>query len=111
MSPDEVKELRKQLNCTAKELANELKIDSKTVMAWESGEMFPTKRYITQMEVLRKKGPDAIPRTRRGKSQKTGIERLDDPKLWRVVRKLLEYPALFDQVAKLADAYDEPANK
>jgi transcriptional regulator with XRE-family HTH domain len=111
VSPDEVKELRKELNCTAKELANQLKTDSKTVMAWESGEMFPTKRYITQMELLRKKGPDAFPRAPRGKTKTTGLERLDDPKLWEVVRKLLEHPALFDQVAKLADAYDDPASK
>jgi hypothetical protein len=60
--------------------------------------------------VLKTKGPDAIPRTPRGKARvKKGVERLDDPKLWEIVRKLLEHPVLFDQVAKLADGYDDPA--
>jgi len=109
VTPDQIKELRKALNCTARELATALKIDQKEVMAWEAGELFPTKRFVTMMEVLRKKGPDAIVRTPRGKSKKTGILRLDDPKLWEIVRKLLEHPALFDQVAKLSEGYSDPA--
>jgi transcriptional regulator with XRE-family HTH domain len=109
VTPDEIKELRKALNCTARELATALKIDQKEVMAWEAGELFPTKRFVVMMELLRKKGPDAIARAPRGKSKKTGVARLDDPKLWEIVRKLLEHPALFDQVAKLSETYSDPA--
>ena len=108
MSPEAIKALRKELNCTARELATALKIDQKEVMAWETGELFPTKRFVLQMEMLRKKGPSAIVRTPRG-AKKTGMQRLDDPKLWELVRKLLEHPALFDQVVKLAEPYADPA--
>lgn len=109
VSPEDIKKLRDELKCTARELAQALKLDQKEVLAWEAGELFPTKRYVTQMEVLRRQGPSAIPRTPRGKAKKTGMQRLDDPKLWEVIRKLLEHPALFDQVAKLAEGYDDPA--
>lgn len=109
MTPEEIKELRKELNCTARELAAALKIDQKEVVAWEAGELFPTKRFILMMEALRKKGAAAIPRTPRGKAKKTGMARLDDPKLWEIVRKLLEHPGLFEQVSKLADGFSDPA--
>lgn len=109
MSPEDIKALRKELNCTARELATALKLEQKEVLGWESGEIFPTKRYVLQMEMLRKKGPSAIQRAPRGQGKKTGMQRLEDPKLWEIVRKLLEHPALFDQVAKLAEAYSDPA--
>jgi len=111
VSPEDIKALRKQLNCTARELAAALDVDQKDVLAWETGELFPTKRYVTQMDVLRKKGPTAIVRAPRGKAKKTGVQRLDDPKLWEIFRKLLEHPALFDQVAKAAEQFDDPLKK
>jgi transcriptional regulator with XRE-family HTH domain len=111
VSPEEIKALRKELACTARELATALGIDQKEVLAWEAGELFPTKRYVTQMEVLRKKGPNAIVRVPKGKAKKTGVQRLDDPKLWEIFRKLLEHPQLFDQVAKLADGFADPLKK
>ena len=109
MTPEEIKQLRKELACTARELATALEIDQKDVMAWETGELFPTKRHVTLMEGLRKKGPTAIVRAPKGKTKKVGIQRLDDPKLWEVVRKLLEHPTLFDQVVKLAEGYADPS--
>jgi len=110
VSPDEIKQLRKDLNCTARELAAALDLDQKEVLAWEAGELFPTKRFVTQMEALRQKGPDAIPRKPRGKpAARTPAQRLADPKLWELVRKLLEHPTLFDQALKLAEAYPDPA--
>jgi hypothetical protein len=36
------------------------------------------------------------------------MARLADPRLWELLRKLAEHPALFDQVSKLADAYPDP---
>ena len=68
MSPDDIKALRKELNCTARELAVALKVDQKEVMAWETGELFPTKRFVDQMRTLRDKGPSAVVKSVRGKA-------------------------------------------
>ena len=38
MSPDDLKALRKELSCTAKELAHALDLEQGTVLAWEKGE-------------------------------------------------------------------------
>ena len=108
MSPEDIKQLRKELKATARELAVALAIDQKEVVAWEAGERFPTKRYVDAMQKLRAQGPSAIPRTTKGKAAaKTGVQRLSDPKLWEIVRKLVEHPALFDQVADLAGKYPD----
>jgi len=111
VSPEELKQLRKELSCTAKELALTLGIEPKEFAAWEAGELFPTKRYVGELEALRKKGPSAIQRAAKGKGAvaKTGMARLSDPKLWELVRKLAEHPAFFDQVSKLAETYPDPA--
>jgi len=110
VQPDEIQKLRKELSCTAKELATALGVDPKEVAAWEAGELFPTKRYVTAMAALRSKGPSAIPRAPRGKAAaKTGQARLADPALWKIVRKLVEHPALFDQVVKLSETFSDPA--
>ena len=112
MSPEEIQTLRKSLKCSAHELAQVLGVDANTVLAWEAAELFPTKRHVDLMQKLEQQGPDAIPRKPRGKlRQKTGMARLDDPKLWELVRKLIEHPVLFEQVAKIADGYDDPAKK
>jgi transcriptional regulator with XRE-family HTH domain len=110
VQPDEIQKLRKELSCTAKELATALGVDPKDVAAWESGELFPTKRHVTAMAALRAKGASAIVRAPRGKAAaKTGQARLADPALWKIVRKLVEHPALFDQVAKLSETFSDPA--
>jgi transcriptional regulator with XRE-family HTH domain len=111
VSPEELKQLRKELSCTAKELALTLGIEPKEIAAWEAGELFPTKRYVGELAELRKKGSGAIVRVAKGKAAggKTGMARLADPKLWEILRKLAEHPVLFDQVSKLADAYGDPA--
>jgi transcriptional regulator with XRE-family HTH domain len=112
MSPDDIKQLRKDLKATARELAAALEVDQKEVVAWESGERFPTKRYVDAMQKLKAKGPSAIARTPRGKgAAKTGVQRLGDPKLWEIVRKLVEHPALFDQVTELASKYPDPVTE
>ncbi len=111
MSPDELKQLRKELSCTAKELALTLGVEPKEIAAWEAGELFPTKRYVGELEALRKKGPSAIARPPRGKAAaaKVGLARLADPKFWELTRKLAEHPALFEQALKLAEQYPDPA--
>jgi transcriptional regulator with XRE-family HTH domain len=110
MSPEEIQQLRKELSCSAHELGRTLGVDGATVVAWEAAELFPTKKHVELMRELQQKGPTAVFRAPRGKARaKKGVERLDDPKLWEIVRKLLEHPPLFDQVAKLAEGYEDPA--
>lgn len=106
MSPDEIKALRKELACTAKELAGALEIDQKTVLGWETGELFPTKQACDRMEALRAKGPSAIPKKSKGTDP---IKTLADPALWELVRKLAAHKKLRDEVTKLAAAYPDPA--
>ena len=65
MSPDDIKALRRELSCTARELAAALSLDQETVLAWERGELFPTKRYVERMEEVRKRGAAAVPRKRK----------------------------------------------
>jgi DNA-binding XRE family transcriptional regulator len=109
MKPEEIMALRKELRCTTHELAEALGVTSKTVMAWEQDEMFPTKRYIKLMNALREQGQGAVPRKRRGsKTSQTPMQVLSDPDMWRIVRKLVAHPEFRAQVTKLAESYDEP---
>ena len=79
------------------------------VTAWEAGELFPTKRLVDAMNALRSRGKEAVVRAPRGKAAaKTGQQRLADPAFWRIVRKLVEHPALFDEVSKLSEKYSDP---
>ncbi len=110
MEPEQIKQLREELRCTARELAAALELEQKTVLAWETGELFPTKKHVDRMESLRLKGPGAIVKKPRGKSRtKTPMAMLDDPRLWSIVRKLLAHSELFAAVDKLAEEYDDPA--
>lgn len=106
MSPDEIKAARKQLACTAKELAAVLDVEQKTVLAWESGELFPTKQYCDRIEALVAKGPSAIPRKSKGTDP---MKTLADPALWELVRKLAAHKKLRDEAMKLAEKYSDPA--
>lgn len=108
MTPDDLKALRKDLGCTAKELAQALGIEQATVLAWEKGDLFPTKPFIDKMEALRARGPAAIPKKAKGESP---MKVLSDPALWDVVRKLVAHKKLRDEVIKLAAAYPDPANE
>lgn len=107
MSPNELKSLRKELSCSAKELALALGLEQKTVMAWESGELFPTKQFVDKMEDLRTRGPSAIPRKSKGVDP---MKVLADPALWELVRKLVAHKKLRDEVKKLADGYTDPSS-
>ena len=108
MSPDEIKALRKELSCTAKELAAALGLEQATVLAWEKAELFPTKAYVDQMAALRAKGPGAIPRKAKGAVDP--MKSLTDPKVWELFRKIAANKTLRDQVVKLAEKYPDPAN-
>lgn len=110
MNPEAIKELRKELECTAKELAGALGLDQETILAWERGDLFPTKRFVTEMEALRAKGKSAIVRKpkRAGKTPPP-MTVLSDPEMWRLVRKLVAHADLRREAQKLAEAYSDPA--
>lgn len=109
MAPEEIKALRTELKCTAKELAGALGIEQATVMAWESGELFPTKKHCDQMAALREKGPSAIPKKAKGASP-SPQKMLADPSVWELLRKILAHKKLRDEVTKLAATYTDPAD-
>jgi DNA-binding transcriptional regulator YiaG len=110
VTSEDIKQLRKELGCTARDLATTLGIEQKEVLAWEAGELFPTKRYVDQMQSLRSKGPSAIVKSAKGKGV-APTDRIADPAFWAVVKKLLLHPALYDQVSKLAERFDEGMKK
>jgi transcriptional regulator with XRE-family HTH domain len=108
VTPDDLKALRKELSCTAKELATVLGLEQATVLAWEKGELFPTKPFIDKMEALRAKGPGAIPKKAKGGSP---MKQLGDPLVWELLRKIAAHKKLRDEVAKLAAGYPDPAEE
>jgi len=108
VTPDDIKALRKELACTAKELAQAIGIEQSTVLAWEKGDLFPTKPYIDKMEQLRTRGPAAIPKKARGDAP---MKVLADPALWELVRKIVAHKKLRDEVTKLASAYADPKDE
>lgn len=108
MTPDDLKALRRELRCTARELGDALGLDQPTVLAWERGELFPTKRSIEAMAKLRAQGPAAIPRKQKKTAPRSPLEALADPTLWRLIRKLLAHAPLRAEVDKLAEAYEDP---
>ncbi|MFT3767233.1 MAG: helix-turn-helix transcriptional regulator [Minicystis sp.] len=110
MSPEDIKALRKDLGCTARELAGALGIEQQTVLAWERGELFPTKRHCDAMAELRRKGPSAIPKKPRRKGA-TPMQALADPEVWKLVRKLIAHPELRAAVQAQAESYSDPADE
>jgi len=108
VTPEELKEVRKELSCTAKELAAALGVDQATVLAWERAELFPTKAFVDRITHLRAKGPTAIPRKSRG-LESNPMKALADPKVWELLRKIAAHKKLRDEVSKLAEAYPDPA--
>lgn len=111
MSPEDLKTLRRELGCTARELAAALGLEQETVLAWERGDLFPTKRHVGEMEALRKKGPSAVPRKKRGAPASASPQQLlASPDLWRLFRKLLAHPELYRAALDLAERYPDPAD-
>jgi transcriptional regulator with XRE-family HTH domain len=107
VTPEQIKQLRKELSCTAKELAGALELEQSTVLAWEKGDLFPTKQYVDKMEGLRLKGPGAIPKKSKGNVDP--MKALRDPGVWELLRKLAAHKRLRDEVTKLAASYSDPA--
>jgi len=136
MGPEDIKQLRAELRCTARELAAALDIDHAMVRKWEHEELFPTRHYIDRMNGLRKQGPGSVPRLQRHDSGDLmpalvdpalvdpalvdpalvdpalvdPMRALADPELWRLIRKLAVHPELRQAVATLASDYDDPGS-
>ena len=104
MTPEEIKKARLALKCTAKELATALEVEPATVMAWERGEMFPTKQYVDKMQEFLASGPVAIPKKAKGADP---LDALRDPDVWALIRKIVAHPKLRTEVQKLADKYED----
>jgi len=107
VTPEEIKALRKDLGCSARELAAAVGVDQATVLAWESGERFPTKQWVTRMTALHAQG-------RRDMTSASGVDAmkaLADPNVWKLLRKLAVHDAFRREVAKLAERYPDPADR
>ena len=108
VTPDEIKALRAELKCTAKELAATLSLEQAIVMAWEKGELFPTKKYVDRMAALREQGPSGVVRKAKGGNP---VQALKDPLVWELLRKIAAHKKLRDDVAKLAEKFADPAEE
>jgi transcriptional regulator with XRE-family HTH domain len=104
VNAEDVKQARKALKCTAKELAAALDVEPSLVSAWELGEQFPTKKNVDRIEALVAAGPDAVPRKAKGPDP---LEVLRDPDTWLLIRKILAHPKLRAEVTKIADKYED----
>jgi transcriptional regulator with XRE-family HTH domain len=110
LSPDDIKALRSALQCTTRELGEAVGVDQATIIAWEQGQLFPTKKYVDRMQALKEKGPGAVPKKARGAAP-TPARVLADPGFWEVVRKLVAHKKLRDEVVKLAASYPDPSEE
>jgi transcriptional regulator with XRE-family HTH domain len=107
LSPDEIKALRSTLGCTTRELGEAVGVEQATIIAWEQGQLFPTKKYVDRMQALEAKGPGSVPKKARGAAPPPARV-LADPGFWEIVRKLVAHKKLRDEVAKLAAGYPDP---
>jgi DNA-binding XRE family transcriptional regulator len=101
MGPEDIKKLRDELGCSLGELSTFVGVDTKTLIEWEAGDLFPTKRHVAKLEAARKAGPEAV-RRKKPASVPTGLAALSEPRLWALVNKLVTDPAFFAEVEKLA---------
>lgn len=113
------------------QLARALEAPVDEVVAWETGERFPTKKMVGRLEALlaehRRPAPaprEAAPRDagasarmeRAPQGASTGAdvpaqpwEGLADPEVWLLLRKLAAFPKLRAEALRLAEAYPDPA--
>jgi transcriptional regulator with XRE-family HTH domain len=111
VSPEQIKQLRAELKCTARELAGTIELPVAEVQAWEAGTKFPTKQWVTRLETLRSKGPAAIARKPSKQKGAAPLELLNTPELWQILRKLLVHQKLYTEVSALAASYADPLDR
>jgi transcriptional regulator with XRE-family HTH domain len=105
MEADDIRALRKRHRLSMKDLADHLSTEVSVVSAWESGTLYPTKKHVDLMKKL-DMGPPP-PKAKRGLYD--GF--LSDPRAAAAIRKLLAHEALQEELLRLADKYDDPADE
>ena len=106
VNANDVRDLRKELGCTARQLAAALGVDERAVFDWESGERFPTKKACTQMQALRAKGPAAL-KPAKAPPAVSLADVAESPRVWAVTRKLLRHPEFLARVEQIATEYED----
>ena len=101
MRPEEIRALREELDCSVGELARAVGVETRTVLAWEAGDLFPTKRHVDKLQAARKAGRGALG-AGKAHPRRAGAEMLEDPRLWAIVSRLVKDPTFFAEVEKLA---------
>ncbi len=111
MTGKEIRALRGTLGLSAGALGSKLGVEAATVLAWEREELFPTKRPLESLLALQGEA--------RGKDEGKGegvrrstdegvIQALADPAVWELLRKVLAYPELRQEVERIAAGYPDP---
>lgn len=108
MSPEALKQLRQELGCSLGELSATLEVDVKTLLAWEAGDLFPTKKHVDRLLELKETGGSGLVRRGRRPKPASGLDALEDPRLWAIVKKLAAHPDFLIEVEKLATRYGDP---
>lgn len=111
MTADELKALRRELSCTARELAETIGVEQDQVLSWEREETFPTKHHVGLLESLRSAGASGVVRAskRSKRAPRTPTELFADPAWFRLLRKLMAHPELMREAERLAEKYEDPA--
>ena len=114
MTPAEIKALRAELRCSTRDLAQAIGVEQASILSWERGDTFPTKRWVDRMKEVRAAGPSATPTSGMPASAAgppgTPLAGLADPRVWAIIRKLIVYPELRSRVEELAAAYEDPTD-
>lgn len=115
MTGDEIKALLASLGLGARQLGAKLGVDAATVQAWTREEQFPTKRHVDAMRALQshrsKEEEDGEAGDGNSERGEPLFEALADPAMWTLLRKVLAYPKLRQEVEKAAAKYRDPAGK
>lgn len=105
MKADEIKQLRKRLGCTSRALGRTIGVDQATILSWERGETFPTKRHAEALTELASRGDAAAHEDVRAAAP---LAPLGDPETWALFRKLIAHPELRRAALELASRYEDP---
>ncbi len=93
---------------TARDLAQALDVEQKEVVAWEA-ESAPDEALRRGHAEAAGPGGRGVPASPKAKpGPRSACSGSTIPSSWEIVRKLLEHPALFDQVAELSARYADP---
>jgi transcriptional regulator with XRE-family HTH domain len=99
----QVQTLRVRIGLSTLQLAQQLGVSQQLILDWESATRFPTLRHVRALARLEALGarPDAAP------AQRLNTPRLD-AEFAELLRKLLAHPALYAEVIRLAQNFNDP---